>query len=1099
MDGFVSNGIKLVGITLAALSASAATAQTNGVWTAQSGIYSDAGNWAGSTVATGAGATADFSQVDLNGDISVTFNANRTLGHLIFGDTNLATGGTVELRSDMTPVPTITLAGASPTITVNALTPTAFDDVFVAPYLSGTSGFTKQGAGILTLGGIADSANFVGNNLSGVVDVAEGTLRIATGFSYYDFFNLVDPQAQTIDSINLQDGATLELQTGIGFNTVTAPAGANVTVRGAGGTFINNLTSTAGSGSTLNVIVSDTNAAVLGEQFSAHGNWSGFDTLNVSGISAPGEALSVFRLRPNGGSFDGASFAATVVNLDNVSTFVRTNSTGNTISIAELHGSATSDISGGSNPGGVARWAIGANNADSSHAGTITPGNGGLDLIKNGTGKLTLSGALSYSPVNTAAGGQAGNPDRRGGVTTINAGTLALSGAATLPAGTDDTGALGLLYSTVDVRPGATLDVSASPGYSTAALQQIIGGGTIVGNFNHDEGRLAPGDDNVGNSATLVRTAGTLTFANALTFNGGEILYDVAATPGAGNDLIQVNGLTNLAGGGVVTPNFLTGSVPTSGQYTILSSAGGFSGATTNWSVAWPGRSGSLPVSISGNNLVFNATVTDGDSIVWRGAASSNWDVQTTQNFFNNSTSSVDTFFNGDDVTFDDTATTFTVNLSQDVQPLNVVIDSTTDYTFTGAGKIVGFASLTKRGSSTLTLPVNNTYSGNTTLEGGTVDIGVNVGAFGSGQLTMSGATIRASNALTGGMTNSVLNVTAGTSNTIVANGEPTNTATNQLVLPNAAGSGDLTVTTEVEGRLVDMGGVNDQFTGHLTLAPSGAATTMGVRFFGGAGAGIPNGRLTVGAGVTVNQRQNSVSTVDVGELNGDAGAVLSGFAGGGTATEKTWRIGNLGTSSIFGGAITEGGTTTNLTKVGAGSLTITGAADNTYTGDTSVEGGTLSINAATLSDIGDVYLTDGTVFNLDFIGTDTIDSLFFGDVSQVTGTWGAIGSGAANQTSLITGTGLLDVTTFVPFVLAGDYNNDGLVNAADYTVWRDGGPLQNETASPGVVDAADYAAWSDNYGAVGPSSATALAVPEPTTILLAFGAIVFALSGRRN
>lgn len=73
--------------------------------------------------------------------------------------------------------------------------------------------------------------------------------------------------------------------------------------------------------------------------------------------------------------------------------------------------------------------------------------------------------------------------------------------------------------------------------------------------------------------------------------------------------------------------------------------------------------------------------------------------------------------------------------------------------------------------------------------------------------------------------------------------------------------------------------------------------------------------------------------------------------------------------------------------------------------------------------------------------------------------------------------------------VLAGDYNDDGVVNAADYTVWRDGGTLLNETASPGVVDEADYTAWSDNYGATGTAPA---AVPEPASAVL----IVLTLGG---
>ena len=83
----------------------------------------------------------------------------------------------------------------------------------------------------------------------------------------------------------------------------------------------------------------------------------------------------------------------------------------------------------------------------------------------------------------------------------------------------------------------------------------------------------------------------------------------------------------------------------------------------------------------------------------------------------------------------------------------------------------------------------------------------------------------------------------------------------------------------------------------------------------------------------------------------------------------------------------------------------------NTYTGDTTVEAGTLSIDAAYLADTADVILTADATLNLDFVGTDTINALFIAGDAQVPGTWGAVGSGAANETTLITGTGLLQVT----------------------------------------------------------------------------------------
>lgn len=53
---------------------------------------------------------------------------------------------------------------------------------------------------------------------------------------------------------------------------------------------------------------------------------------------------------------------------------------------------------------------------------------------------------------------------------------------------------------------------------------------------------------------------------------------------------------------------------------------------------------------------------------------------------------------------------------------------------------------------------------------------------------------------------------------------------------------------------------------------------------------------------------------------------------------------------------------------------------------------------------------------------------------------------------------------------LAGDYNNNGVVDAADYVSWRiafgESISLPNETESLGVVDQDDYDAWIENFGA---------------------------------
>ncbi len=84
-----------------------------------------------------------------------------------------------------------------------------------------------------------------------------------------------------------------------------------------------------------------------------------------------------------------------------------------------------------------------------------------------------------------------------------------------------------------------------------------------------------------------------------------------------------------------------------------------------------------------------------------------------------------------------------------------------------------------------------------------------------------------------------------------------------------------------------------------------------------------------------------------------------------------------------------------------------------------------------------------------------------------------------------------------------GDYNGNGVVDMADYVLWRNGGPLQNESASPGVVDAADYTYWRSRFGATsgsGSSLGEGSAVPEPLSLgLLAIAVVCGTISTRRR
>ncbi len=72
---------------------------------------------------------------------------------------------------------------------------------------------------------------------------------------------------------------------------------------------------------------------------------------------------------------------------------------------------------------------------------------------------------------------------------------------------------------------------------------------------------------------------------------------------------------------------------------------------------------------------------------------------------------------------------------------------------------------------------------------------------------------------------------------------------------------------------------------------------------------------------------------------------------------------------------------------------------------------------------------------------------------------------------------------------LPGDYNGDNVVDAADYTVWRDGNSPDDTQAG--------YDLWAANYGATAAPSAAA-SIPEPTACVLVLGGLAAVAGCRR-
>jgi hypothetical protein len=89
------------------------------------------------------------------------------------------------------------------------------------------------------------------------------------------------------------------------------------------------------------------------------------------------------------------------------------------------------------------------------------------------------------------------------------------------------------------------------------------------------------------------------------------------------------------------------------------------------------------------------------------------------------------------------------------------------------------------------------------------------------------------------------------------------------------------------------------------------------------------------------------------------------------------------------------------------------------------------------------------------------------------------------------------------PVYVPGDYNNNGVVDAADYTIWRDtlgqtGEGLDADFDNSNSIDEVDYVAWRDHFGqnrfTAGSGSCSAAAVAEPSSLVLALLAAGLAL-----
>jgi autotransporter-associated beta strand protein len=467
-------------------------------------------------------------------------------------------------------------------------------------------------------------------------------------------------------------------------------------------------------------------------------------------------------------------------------------------------------------------------------------GGGGINnagLTMNGAGTLIMAGSNTYS-----------------GATTISSGTLVASGA--LPSGGN-----------VNVNSGGTLS-GTGDGTTSGVLGNLIlaSGGSVRPGVTSADGQI-----------------GTLT-AGSLTVNGGDMRFDLN---GGSNDLLSISGAASYTAASTITIS--PSSTPGAGPYTLVSDPTNAISFTNQPTLTQTviGRTTygldfsdphAIKLTVSGNPA----------NLTWRGdSGAAAWDVNTTQNWNNISQSiNPDVYFDADNVTFNDTGTSKTVNLNAlTVNPGSVTFSNTSGggaYTVTGTGAIGGTTGVSLSGGGTVFMNTVNSYSGNTTISNGSTlstanlaATGTNSGIGASGNLVLDGGTLQ----WTGS----------------------TSTSTNRPIVLTTNG-GTIASVPAVAQTLTVAGTVTFSGSGARTLTLSGTDTTLAANVLssivgdgvGGATSLVKNGNNNWA--INVAETYSGGATINAGRLRATNNAAY----GTGTVTVNSGGQAYLNTGSTF-------------------------------------------------------------------------------------------------------------------------------------------------------------------------------------------------------
>ncbi|HXI85441.1 MAG TPA: autotransporter-associated beta strand repeat-containing protein [Verrucomicrobiae bacterium] len=940
---------------------------------------------------------------------------------------------TVDISTNNDTVAAVTLVSGTITGTVGVLTGSSYglQSGAVSAKLGGTAGLSKTTSGTVTL--------TASNSYTGSTFVHAGTLVVDTG-------GVISNTAFSDVGQNGTDNGTMTLQGNASF-TETADFNIGDQDASMGTLYISNnatvvasrmfLGSAFNAGSAAQGVVNQSGGSVkvtgtgdpvfdIGGSMNLTGN-KGSGTYNLSGGTL---------LVPNAGNAWIGGWNSGVLNVTGgsavFSNFLSVGRQHPTL-IGEVQG-GTLNVSGGSviqaNP--LAHTVVGEAGTGTlmvaSSGLMVVAGNDGLIIGNAATALGTVNlngGTLITTNVNQNLGGTNGTS-----IFNFNGGTLKASG-------THPAFMTGLTTATVQ-SAGAMIDDS---GFNITIGQSLLDGGGGGGLTKLGTGVLTLTGTNTYSGTTVV-TAGKLvapatqTSIGAVTVADGASLRVTAAntsqwsptnltlgvTTGA---TIEFNALSNsnvpplmvgtytLNGTDrlkIIGGNFVTNSSYPLIHYTTLAGAG-------SNTFSPPGGMTATLTTIT--NTIY-LTVLNFGTQLWTGSVNNaNWDIETTPNWTVNNVLSI--YGDGGLVQFDDSAATTSVKIVSDVVPAAVIISNITKtYTFSGAA-ISGFASLTVNGGGLAILSNKNTYSGDTTINSGTVRVGLD-------------------NAIPGGpgLGSVVLNATldlAGHSNTInglSGSGIVDSTTAGAAVLTVGGGGSSSTFSGVVQNTagtlaLVKVG------AGTFTLVSSnkhsgGTTLSAGQLNINNAGAlGAAAGTFTINGGSTIDVTTSNDITIannNPQTWNGDftyAGSMTNLNLGTGAVTKPVPVQVTVNSSTLTNGVVLTNTLTVagvisgsgSLNKAGAGTLALLG--NNNFGGNLNIVNGTVVVTT-----IGDSFGPGG-------VGAG--QAVTFGSTAGV-GVLRYIGTGVDSNFREIhlnsSGTGAFDVSGTGSLTLNGDFFADG-------------------------------------------------------------------------